>query len=171
MKDRYFIEDKFQYVKYGNNLKEKPISNDYFLDERILIRRIVSRQFRVMCSLAFDGFVNKKDIYILKICSPDFVAKYVLAILNSRLISFLKTRSSNSAKKDDFTQLTLNEIREIKIPKIEEKDQQPFVALVDQILELKKAGKDTQALEDEIDTLVYRLYDLTAEEIAIVEGK
>lgn len=34
-----------------------------------------------------------------------------------------------------------------------------------------KDGKDTQALENEIDRLVYRLYDLTAEEIAIVEGK
>jgi len=51
------------------------------------------------------------------------------------------------------------------------KAQQPFVALVDQILELKKAGKDTQALEDEIDEMVYRLYDLTDEEIAIVEGR
>ena len=62
-------------------------------------------------------------------------------------------------------------VTQIPIPKIEEKDQQPFVALVDQILELKKAGKDTQALENEIDALVYRLYDLTADEIAIVEGK
>ena len=62
-------------------------------------------------------------------------------------------------------------VTQIPIPKIKEKDQQPFVALVDQILELKKEGKDTQALENEIDRLVYRLYDLTAEEIAIVEGK
>jgi len=43
--------------------------------------------------------------------------------------------------------------------------------LVDQILKLKKEDRDTQALENEIDTLVYRLYDLTDEEIAIVEGK
>ncbi len=53
----------------------------------------------------------------------------------------------------------------------EAESQQPFISLVDQILELKKAGKDTQELENEIDRLVYRLYDLTAEEIAIVEGK
>jgi hypothetical protein len=36
---------------------------------------------------------------------------------------------------------------------------------------LKKDGKDTQALENEIDALVYRLYDLTDEEIATVKGK
>ncbi len=79
---------------------------------------------------------------------------------------------------DNFPEL-LGETRElskvffeqIPIKQIEEKDQQPFVALVDQILELKKAGKDTLSLENEIDRLVYRIYDLTDEEIAIVEGK
>ncbi len=43
-------------------------------------------------------------------------------------------------------------------------------ALVDRILELKKTGKDTQSLENEIDALVYRLYDITPEEQAIIEG-
>jgi hypothetical protein len=38
---------------------------------------------------------------------------------------------------------------------------------------LKKANPqtDTRELEREIDRLVYQLYDLTDEEIAIVEGK
>jgi len=35
--------------------------------------------------------------------------------------------------------------------------------------ELKKA--DTSALEHQIDEIIYALYDLTPEEIAIVEGK
>jgi hypothetical protein len=37
--------------------------------------------------------------------------------------------------------------------------------------ESKKAGTDTEGLESEVDTLVYWLYDLTDDEIAIVEGK
>lgn len=36
---------------------------------------------------------------------------------------------------------------------------------------MKKAGNDTRALERKIDVLVYGLYGLTAEEIAIVEDK
>lgn len=96
--------------------------------------------------------------------------KYLTAIFNSKLFFFCFM--------DNFPEL-LGETRElskvffeqIPIKQIEEKDQQPFVALVDQILELKKAGKDAQALEDEIDTLVYRLYDLTDDEIKIVEGR
>jgi len=45
----------------------------------------------------------------------------------------------------------------------------PFVALVDEILEYKKVGKDTLPLEKEIDKLVYKLYNFTSKEIEIVE--
>lgn len=45
--------------------------------------------------------------------------------------------------------------------------------LVEQILEKKRADSqaDTSRLESEIDRLVYRLYDLKPEEIAIVKGR
>ena len=51
-------------------------------------------------------------------------------------------------------------------------NQSPFIEKVNQILALKKADPkaDTSDLEAEIDRMVYRLYDLTAEEILIVEG-
>ena len=49
----------------------------------------------------------------------------------------------------------------------------PFIALLDQILAAKKkdTNADTSALEHQIDKMVYELYGLTPEEIAIVEGK
>ncbi|MCD4676641.1 MAG: hypothetical protein K8S18_11710 [Desulfobacula sp.] len=56
----------------------------------------------------------------------------------------------------------------------------PFIKLVDRILaitknedylqNLQKQAK-VKALEAEIDQLVYKLYDLTPEEIKIVEGE
>jgi hypothetical protein len=49
---------------------------------------------------------------------------------------------------------------------------QPFIIIVDQILAAKK--QDPQAdigqWEKEIDQLVYKLYNLTDEEIKIIEG-
>jgi len=52
-----------------------------------------------------------------------------------------------------------------------EKDEWNATEIVDQILTAKKANPnaDTTALEAEIDKLVYELYGLTDEEIAIVE--
>jgi len=62
----------------------------------------------------------------------------------------------------------------------------PFIALVDQILDAKNTpsacgghpstrgellNADTSAIERKIDEMVYELYGLTPEEIAIVEGK
>ena len=44
-------------------------------------------------------------------------------------------------------------------------------SIVIQILSAREQGTDTAVLEKEIDHLVYKLYDLTPEEIAIVEGK
>jgi len=57
----------------------------------------------------------------------------------------------------------------IPIPKTSKENQQPFIKLVDQILSLKKAGKDTQKLEDKIDLMVYKLYELTYEEAKVVD--
>jgi len=43
--------------------------------------------------------------------------------------------------------------------------------LINKILLFKERGEDTIALEREIDKLVYKLYDLTEEEIKVIEEK
>jgi adenine-specific DNA-methyltransferase len=97
-------------------------------------------------------------------------SKYLLAILNAKAVWFFLNQTTTKLQ-GNAQQMQLPYVTQIPIPKLKEKDQQPFIALVDRILELKKEGKDTQDLENEIDALVYRLYELTDEEIAIVEGK
>jgi adenine-specific DNA-methyltransferase len=169
--DRYYLDNEFQYVKYGENLKEKPSSCDFFEDERLLVRRIVNRRFRIMATIATNSFVNKKDIYVFKPTSTDFSCKYLLAIINSKLISFIKTKGSVTAKKDDFTQLTLNDIRQLGIPKPNQYQLFLIEGFVDTILNVKKSDPyaDTTAQEMDIDRIIYELYDLTEEEIKIIE--
>lgn len=173
--DRFFIEDgNFQFIKYGDNLKEKPSSFDYFTGERILIRRIISRQFRIMATISDKQFVSKKDIYTFKL-KPNqnkFSPKYLLGIINSKLISFIKTKGSASAKKDDFTQLTLNDIRQLRIPEPNQKQSEKIENIVDRILLIKGDGESGKIdeLEKQLDRIVYELYELTEEEIKIVES-
>ena len=61
-------------------------------------------------------------------------------------------------------------IRNIPIPSAPAQ-QKPIIALVDKILAAKKANPqaDTSKEECKIDTLVYNLYGLTDDEIAIIE--
>ena len=57
------------------------------------------------------------------------------------------------------------------VPKLTEQDQQPFISLVDKIISGKDRGEDTSALERQIDRMVYDLYGLTDEEIAVIERR
>lgn len=94
--------------------------------------------------------------------------KYLLAILNSKLSEWYFERISTT------TGMGTNRWKKFKLellPIVETSDQQPFIDLVDQIITLKKEGKETADLEAEIDRMVYELYGLNEEEIAMVEGR
>ncbi len=141
---------------------------ELFKGKKILIRQTSDK---LIAALDTNSFYALNSLLILKLKSEtQYNLEFILAILNSKLCDFIYQQITQEEGRV-FAEVKPQNIRKLYIPKIEEKDQQPFVALVDQILELKKAGKDTVPLENEIDRLVYRLYDLTAEEINIVEGK
>lgn len=46
---------------------------DFFQGTRILVRRIVNRQFRLMSTITNDEFVCKKDIYIAKLINDGYM--------------------------------------------------------------------------------------------------
>ncbi|MEA3475288.1 MAG: TaqI-like C-terminal specificity domain-containing protein [Candidatus Cloacimonadota bacterium] len=96
--------------------------------------------------------------------------KYLISLINSKLIDFYFYQISSSLS-ENAKRHTKQYVELIPIPKISKEDRQPFIKIVDQILSLKKEGKDTQLLEDKIDIMVYKLYALTEEEIKIVEEK
>ncbi|MGK9475369.1 Eco57I restriction-modification methylase domain-containing protein [Melioribacter sp. OK-6-Me] len=101
--------------------------------------------------------------------------KFLCGYLNSRLsIKQLLENSPKTGTGDVI--ISVQALEPHKIPSITASNQ-PIVsqieALVDKILQAKKANPntDTTAWEREIDQLVYRLYDLTEEEIKIIEKK
>jgi len=100
--------------------------------------------------------------------SKDYDLKYLLTIINSRLAYHYLNNHRRHRLENYFYP---DDLRKLPIPKIALDNQQSLITLVDQILSLKKSDPqaDTRALETEIDRMVYELYGLTAEEIAIVE--
>ena len=91
------------------------------------------------------------------------------AIINSKLASYWLNIVFNSLKMSGGAiNIGRNELQILPIP---DKDAD-FMPLVNKIMESKASSclNDTTALEHEIDMLVYDMYGLTEEEIAIVEG-
>lgn len=93
--------------------------------------------------------------------------RYLLGIMNSNYASILLS----NIRSGDY-HIYPEHIRNIPIPSATPTQQQPIINLVDSILAAKKKNPsaDTSKQEAEIDKLVYELYGLTPEEIAIVEG-
>jgi hypothetical protein len=98
--------------------------------------------------------------------------QYLLGLLNSRLMTFYYRQISQEQGRV-LAEVKPQRIRALPIADVSQSKQTPIVELVDRILAAKKRNPeaDTSALEREIDQLVYRLYGLTQEEIAVVEGK
>ncbi|GAA7064788.1 class I SAM-dependent DNA methyltransferase [Helicobacter pylori] len=99
----------------------------------------------------------------------------ILGVLNSSFMSWY-ARENFKDKHMSGGYLGLNKGNLEKLPMFElEKSNQPtadkIIALVDKILALKEKDPkaNTQQLEKEIDALVYQLYNLTDEEIKIIE--
>jgi hypothetical protein len=96
--------------------------------------------------------------------------KFLIGFLNSKVsIKQLLENSPKTGTGDVIT--SVQALEPIFIPNLSEAEQKPFVDLVEQILTKKEQGEDTAALEKEIDQMVYGLYELTEEEIKIVEGR
>ena len=97
--------------------------------------------------------------------------KYLCAVLNSTIIKWLVENTALTTGLG-VVQWKKFVVERLPIPKISTAQQKPFIELTDHILRAKatNSAADTSALEADIDRLVYQLYGLTSEEIAVVEG-
>ena len=60
---------------------------------------------------------------------------------------------------------------QIPVKQISAPDQEPFNIIVDQILLSKEKNHAITNLENQIDQLIYKLYNITSEEQQIIEGQ
>jgi hypothetical protein len=116
--ERYFFSDSAIVIRYDKTLAEYTPPN-FFQEEGIIIRRIISRQQRIIVALNDRGYVFNKS-YLIALCLPQtgYSLYYVLAIIASRLQSRLFIWSSEIAKRDDFPQLDIQTVRHMLIRRI-----------------------------------------------------
>ncbi|MCE7103114.1 Eco57I restriction-modification methylase domain-containing protein [Campylobacter coli] len=119
----------------------------------------------------FDCYVSA-TFYVIK--TQRINVKYLTAILNSKLIAFwLKHKGKMQGNNYQIDKEPLLNIPIVTINSKNQKIADEFINLVDEILKAKEQDKNanTQELENKINSLVYKLYNLTEEEIKIIENK
>jgi len=163
-----YLWDGKHYISYGKWLAA---SRDpkFFTGKRILFREIISSRF--VCTQIEEDFIIDRSIYIAKPIKEQINVSCVLGILSSKLLVWLFRYEKNEFD-ELFPKIRLEEFKKLPIPKNKEKCDK-LGAITSQIISAKKTNPkaDTSVSEKKIDQLVYELYELTEEEIKIVEGK
>ncbi len=179
-KSVYFLESSDIYRYYVNDFGKKFLKriDDYFSQEKqeifeqqdiIFMTRMTNQIRCVVVPLGvYGGKVN--ILYDFRI--DRFL---ILGVLNSKLMTyfykkkFFPTHMQGGAF--GFDTLSVETLPIPQITKSNKPTADKIIALVDKILQAKAKDPkaNTQKLEKEIDALVYRLYNLTDEEIKTIE--
>ena len=153
--------DEMAFKKYYKGEKLKHAQT-----ERVVIQGLsgVNEEWRIKAMLVEPvKYLANSCNYLLP--TPKIPAQLLLALLNSKLLNFIFKCNSTSSN--------VNGYEVDNLPILLPENPQPFVSLVNEILSAKNidAKADISAKLSEIDKLVYKLYYLTQEEIAIIEEK
>ncbi len=178
---RYEINWRGGYVDYGQWLAE-PRTPDWFSGTRILIREVTANGI-IQAAVTDTDFVFSNSVDGLRLKNKKVDIRFMLGILNSKLISFYHLNTSANAFKGAFPKVLIKDLLKIPLPKVTSDQHDKMVSLVEAMLALHKSlavaqspaekerlERQIRVTDREIDGLVYELYGLSEEEIKIVEG-
>ncbi|SMA53313.1 Eco57I restriction-modification methylase domain-containing protein [Helicobacter pylori] len=167
---RYFLDTQYLFAK-DNQITQQIFEKNYY--QNIIVTQNItgtSDPYRIHANLIE---VKNQEMLFLDTCNLSYCkeqehAKFLVGLLNSRLLDWLFRKTSTN------NHVNLYELETLPIPQITPKNQEladKITALVDKILQAKEKDPkaNTQGLEKEIDALVYQLYHLTDEEIKTIE--
>jgi predicted type IV restriction endonuclease len=179
---RYCIAaERTSFLKYSDEIASIR-SMRMFEGKRIALRRLLTRKFRLQAGLAIETMITTDNVLNMIPKIKGISIEFAIGILNSKLISWVYVNTSMIAQKDDFPQVHISALSAIHLPECDKTKQDQMVQLVEQMLSLHKQlpeaktgheqtliQRQIDATDQQIDKLVYELYELTPEEIAIVE--
>ena len=133
---RYYVSEKVkEYIKYGDWLGA-PREERFFTEPRIIVRQIVSgNPLRIYASYT-ESPLYFTQIGFGIIPHKDYAPKYILTILDSKLMNFYHKYRYLDLEKELFQKILIANCKEFPIPECA--DQQPFIDLADRMLSLNK---------------------------------
>jgi predicted type IV restriction endonuclease len=176
-----------EYIRYDETLAEyKPPR--YFHGPRLLLRELISRQFRLQAAYTDQNFVTNKSMQSILLTDSQYNLFYLLGLLNSKLLSWYFLAIHSVGRRDDFPKIVLKQTRELPFRRVNFREpyerqlyqqlteyvqfmlkHQAEMAVVDNREARKTLQNLIEATDREIDKIVYQLYRLSSEEISLIE--
>ncbi|WP_417428651.1 Eco57I restriction-modification methylase domain-containing protein [Halpernia sp.] len=171
--------DENSWIQYGEWLAEPRKKEIFEADEKIIIRQTGDR---IIATIIGKNIIARDNLNI--VIPQNNNCKFILGVLNSKLTDFFY-QQINPEKGEVLAQVKKSHVEQLPIPKITSEKQNlhdDLVKLVEQMLKAKEeeqhaktemdkniAKRRCDNLDFRINEIVYQLYDLSAEEILLVE--
>ena len=187
---RYKLDWSGEWLSYGPWLAA-PRDEWFFKGLRLLFREVPGAGKRIQATIVEETYYHGHSITPFKLNEDNQVdLRYLLGIVNSKLIAWYGGLTLPNFGKDIFPKLNPQDIKALPIYYINFSDptdkarHDKTVGLVEQMLSLHKQlaeaktpdertriQRQIDATDHQIDLLIYELYDLTESEIQIVEER
>ena len=148
-------------------------TENIFIEEKIIVP--YRSEFNTFAYNNREWFC-RSDSYVITHKDKAISLKYLLSLLNSKL--YYLWLYHRGKRKGEMLELFQVPLSEIPIMKVSASKQWLFIEIVDKILAITQSAdyltnqlkiSEVKKFESQIDHMVYKLYDLTPEEIKIVE--
>jgi adenine-specific DNA-methyltransferase len=166
----YFVDEKENgFIKYGSWLGA-PREERFFTAPRVIVRQIVSGKPPKIYAGYTDKSLYFTQIGFSVIPKSEITVFELTALLNSKLINFYHKYLFLDIEKELFQKILIENCK--LFPCKSFKDSNAVKSIIEKIIKAKSssAESDTTEFENFLDKMIYELYDLTAEEIEIIES-
>ncbi len=131
------------WISYGEWLAA-PRQPKFFVEKRVLIREITNDD--LFCTYTEAEYYNTPSIINIIQKEKSLDLKYLLALLNSKMMGWYHNNTSPKAKKGLFPKILVNDVRNLPLKSLSKTQQQPFIEKADLMLGLNKALQEKKAL-------------------------
>ena len=186
--NRYqILWDNNYFIKFGDWLAEPRYSAEYDAKEKIIIRQTGDH---LNATLDTNQFIVRDNLYTIVNKISKINLKFILGLINSKFLNWYYQNIVNPEKGEALAQVKRGHLASLPIKTIDPKNKteiqlhDDIVKNVDLLLKLneelptiklqtkiEEINSRIERAEENINQAVYKLYDLTPEEIQIVEGK
>lgn len=165
---RYSLKDPHLYLLYGKHLA-CPRSKEIFEQPKILIREAGAE---ITATYDDKNYYIMSSLYNAILKDKSFSLKFLLGLLNSRLFQYIMYKLTFEKTKGAFTKAKIFHYYELPVKVCNRSEQQRVIDIVDRILSIKKSDplSNIVSLEQQLNNTIYKLYNLTEDEIMKVEG-
>lgn len=156
-----------EFIDYCDGIAN-PRNPIFFKGKRILIREITNPS--IFAALTDEELYHDPAVIVVK-DNNIMAIEAVLGILNSKMATFFHFNHSPKATKGAFPKILVQDIKDFPIPDIPDRIQEIITVNVNEIMQknLLDSQSDVSAIEKNIDEIVYHLYDLTYDEVLIID--